>query len=192
MELFSKIPVSSKKQIRYVLSDIDDTLTFEGQLPSVALSSMERLQNAGLIVIPITGRPAGWCDYMARMWPVKAVIGENGAFYYRYGRIHRQMIRRYWKSSSERLADQKKLWQIRKEILKQVPECRISADQSYRETDLAIDFCEDVTPLSQERVLKIVECFKRAGAKAKISSIHVNGWYGTYNKLMMTRKLFKE
>ena len=31
-----------------------------------------------------------------------------------------------------------------------------------------------------------------AGAEAKISSIHVNGWFGDWDKLKMTRLLFAE
>ena len=41
-------------------------------------------------------------------------------------------------------------------------------------------------------VRKIVSLFEKAGAVAKISSIHVNGWFGDYDKLAMTRKLFEE
>ena len=67
--------------IRGLLFDIDDTLTTEGRLTAEAYAAVEALKNAGLIVVPITGRPAGWCDHIARMWPVDGVIGENGAFY---------------------------------------------------------------------------------------------------------------
>jgi hypothetical protein len=57
---------------------------------------------------------------------------------------------------------------------------------------LTIDFCEDVAPLPWKLVQAIVRCFKAAGAQAKISSIHVNGWFGQYDKLSMTRLLFEE
>jgi HAD superfamily hydrolase (TIGR01484 family) len=69
--------------VRVVLTDIDDTLTTDGRLEAVAYSALERLRDAGLLVIPVTGRPAGWCDHIARMWPVDAVLGENGAFWFR-------------------------------------------------------------------------------------------------------------
>jgi hypothetical protein len=35
-------------------------------------------------VVPVTGRPAGWCEMIARMWPVLGVVGENGALYFQY------------------------------------------------------------------------------------------------------------
>jgi len=192
MKPFDQFPESEKKRIKFVLTDIDDTLTIDGRLPSVALAAMERLLAVGIAVIPITGRPAGWCDHIARMWPIDAVVGENGAFYFRYDDKQKRMIRRYWKSAPQRADDREKLDALQKTILAQVPGCRVSADQAYREADLAIDFCEDVAPLSMSSIDKIVDLFHQAGAQAKVSSIHVNGWFGEYDKLSMSRVLLNE
>lgn len=192
MKPFHTIPGEIKKQIRYVLTDIDDTLTLDGRLPAVAYSAMERLQQAGIKVIPITGRPAGWCDHIARMWPVDGLVGENGAFYFYYDQQERRMVRRYWRSEKQRRNDRIKLARLQEQILRKVPGCRVSADQPYREADLAIDFCEDVAPLPMTEVKKIVSIFESAGAVAKISSIHVNGWFGDYDKLSMTGRFFAE
>ena len=192
MKSFKKFPKNLKPTIRFVLTDIDDTLTIKGRLPSVAFVAMENLQKAGIQVIPITGRPAGWCDHIARMWPVDGVVGENGAFYFRYDDAGKKMIRRYFKTEIERKEDWNKLEKIKQEILRKIPGCRVSADQAYREADLAIDFCEDVPPLPIKDIDQIVRCFNDAGAQAKISSIHVNGWFGDYDKLSMTRLLFEE
>ena len=192
MKPFQQFPPHLKKRIRYVLTDIDDTLTLDGLLPSTSLAAMERLRDAGVAIIPITGGPAGWCDHIARMWPVAAVVGENGAFYFRYDRALRKMQRRYFKSAVEREKDRCRLEALKTKILAEVPGCAISADQGFREADLAIDVCEDVSPLPPEHVERIVEIFEKAGARAKISSIHVNGWFGDYDKLAMTRLLFSE
>lgn len=143
-------------------------------------------------MVPITGRPAGWCDHIARMWPVDGLVGENGAFYFRYDGGQRRMIRRYWKDEAQRQKDRTRLEQLKARVLAEVPGCRVSADQAYREADLAIDFCEDVPPLPRSAVERIVAIFEKAGARAKISSIHVNGWFGDYDKLSMTRVFFKE
>jgi len=183
MKPFAQFPTDHKKKIRFVLTDIDDTLTNNGRLPSASLAAMEMLQAAGIRVIPITGRPAGWCDHMARMWPVDGLVGENGAFYFRYDTQNKKMTRRYWKTADERSIDRKRLEKIKLEILDKFSGCRVSSDQAYREADLAIDYCEDVTPLPMNTVEEIVRCFTRAGASAKISSIHVNGWFGDYDKL---------
>ena len=192
MKPFQDFSKSAKKNIRFILTDIDGTLTTEGRLPAAAFTAMERLRQANRKVIPITGRPAGWCDHIARMWPVDAVVGENGAFFFRYDDGLKKMQRRYYKSEKQRASDRDKLEKLKSEILKKVPDCRVSADQAYREADLAIDFCEDIPALSGKDVDKIVSCFEKAGAHAKVSSIHVNGWFGEYDKLTMTRLLFEE
>jgi hypothetical protein len=187
MELFH-----GTQGIRYLLTDIDDTITNNGRIPACAFTAMERLQQAGIRVVPITGRPGGWCDHIARMWPVDGVVGENGAFYFYYDEEKRRMIRRYFRTEAERAEDKKKLGVIEKEVLARVPGCRVSADQAYREADLAIDFCEDVPPLDRDEIDTIVSIFEAHGAVAKISSIHVNGWFGDYDKLSMTSLFFRE
>jgi HAD superfamily hydrolase (TIGR01484 family) len=166
-----------------ILTDIDDTLTDEGRLPARAYDALERLAASGMIVIPVTGRPAGWCDLIARQWPAHAVVGENGAFYFRYDDRTRTLTRRYAKPADQRAADRARLAAIEREVLAVVPGAAVAADQAYREADLAIDFCEDVPRLPAEAVARIVAVFERHGAVAKVSSIHVNGWFGGYDKL---------
>lgn len=178
--------------IKFVLADIDDTLTLNGRLPAAVYTALEKLHGAGIILVPITGRPAGWCDHIARMWPVDGIVGENGAFYFYYCPEEQRMIRRYAKSDPERQRDRDRLTALSHTILTAFPEVRIAADQAYRETDLAIDICEDVAPVPVASVVKVKEMFEAAGAKAKVSSIHVNGWFGEYDKLSMTRNLFLE
>jgi HAD superfamily hydrolase (TIGR01484 family) len=182
-------PSLAKSQVRAVLTDIDDTLTENGRLPAVAYHAMERLKTAGLIVIPVTGRPAGWCDLIARQWPVDGVVGENGAFYFHYDEIARSMIRCYMKTPEQRAADRLKLDIIKAEVLSKIPGTAVASDQAYREADLAIDFAEDVKPLAPDLVNDIVKIFEAHGANAKISSIHVNGWFGGYDKLTTSLRM---
>jgi len=192
MKPIKEIPGKLKEDIDYILTDIDDTLSFNGRIPGCVYTAMERLIAAGIKVIPVSGRPAGWCDLIARMWPVHAVIGENGAFYFRYDEYQKKMIRRYHRTPEERRQDRQKLDKICEEILNTVPESIVSADQAYREADLAIDFCEDIPALQESDIMKIKRIFESHGAVAKISSIHVNGWFGNYDKLTMTKHLFQE
>lgn len=185
--------VAERRKVRVVLTDIDDTLTESGRLPAIAYQALENLHEAGLIVIPVTGRPAGWCDMIARQWPVDGVVGENGAFYFRYDQPASRMIRKYMKSRTERAADRERLNSLQSQIINLVPGSAIASDQAYREADLAIDFAEDVPPLPPATVKRIVEIFERQGATAKVSSIHVNGWFGGYDKLTTSlRMLFDE
>ena len=192
MRPLAEFPHALRSRIRGVLFDIDDTLTTDGRLTAAAYAAMENLQRAGLLVIPITGRPAGWCDHIARMWPIDAVVGENGAFYFRYDRAARHMVRRYAASSEQRAANREGLAAVRDRILRAVPGCAVAADQHYREADLAIDYCEDVPRLQPDAVAKIVALMQQAGLTAKVSSIHVNGWFGSYDKLSMTKTALLE
>lgn len=192
MRPLKEFSLSARRRIGFVLCDIDDTLTLGGRLPAIAYTALERLRDAGFRVVPISGRPAGWCDQIARMWPVDGVVGENGAFYFHYDDDNRSMVRRYWRSDGERGVDRRRLDALAAEIIAAVPGAAVAADQAYRECDLAIDCREDVAPLPAADIERIVALFEAAGARAKVSSIHVNGWYGDYDKLSMTRKLFDE
>jgi len=178
------------RRIRGLLFDIDETLTTDGRLTAEAYAAIERMRRSGRITVPITGRPAGWCDHIARMWPVDAVVGENGAFYFSYR--DGKLLKRYQDDDRTRTGKRARLGAIGKRILAQVPGCALASDQAYRETDLAIDFCEDVPALPLETAGRIAALMREAGLTAKISSIHVNGWFGEYDKLATTRQLFAE
>ncbi len=186
------MPREVAAQIHCVLTDIDDTLTSGGHLPAAAYGALERLCQAGIFVVPITGRPAGWCDMIARFWPVAGVVGENGAFYFAYDHATRRMRRVYAADAETRRTNRARLEEIRRRVLAEVPGAAVAADQAYRETDLAIDFREDVDPLPEASVDRIKAIFEAAGAEAKVSSIHVNGWFGAYDKLTMTRRFVAE
>lgn len=173
-----------------LLLDIDDTLTTGGKLTAQAYAALESLQRAGKRVVPVTGRPAGWCDHIARMWPVDAVVGENGSFYFWFG--DGRLRKRYVDEAHVRAQKRARLESLSQRILDQVPGAALASDQRYRETDLAIDFCEDVAPLPLEAAERIAALMREAGLAARISSIHVNGWFGDYDKLATTRLLFSE
>ena len=192
MRPLAEAPHAMLAGVKAVLTDIDDTLTLHGRLPAEAFAALERLQRAGVVVIPITGRPAGWCDMIARQWPVDGVVGENGAFYFRYNDDTKKMIRVYAQTVEERRSNVERLWTIARQVLKEFPGSAIASDQAYREIDVAIDFCEDVPALPLETAQKIAARFHAEGAAAKISSIHVNAWFGTHDKLTMSRRFLAE
>ena len=180
---------AARRGVSAVLTDIDDTLTMHGRLTASAYAAMEALDKAGIAVVPVTGRPAGWCDLIARQWPVKGVVGENGAFYFTYDDKGRRVVRRYWYPADRRAVDRKRLDALRDHILREVPRAAITSDQPYRECDLAIDWCEDVAALSDTDVDRIVTLAEAAGATVRVASIHINVWFGDFSKLAMARRL---
>ena len=192
MKPLATLPDVARQNIRCVLTDIDDTLSTRGRITAEAYAAMEALHAAGYLIIPVTGRPAGWCDHIARMWPVDAVVGENGALYMRHDDAARVLKKRFVAGEAERKRDRKRLAAIGEKILREIPGCALASDQQYRETDIAIDYCEDVAPLSREVVERIVAMMRSEGMSAKVSSVHVNGWFGSYDKLAMTRTLLDQ
>jgi hypothetical protein len=192
MRPLATLPEAARTRVRGVLADIDDTLTTEGRLTAEAYAALARLCDAGFVVVPITGRPAGWCDHIARMWPVSGVVGENGALWMRHDPATRKLVRRFAASEAERVANRAQLAAIGAKILAAVPGAALASDQQYREADLAIDYCEDVAPLPRADVDRIVAMMEAEGMTAKVSSIHVNGWFGAYDKLGMTRRFLGE
>jgi HAD superfamily hydrolase (TIGR01484 family) len=173
-----------------ILFDVDDTVTWEGKLVPSALLAMAAGQAAGLRMVPVTGRPGGWVDHFARMWPVDGVVGENGGlwFWMDDGKMHRG----FSQASEVRSDNLKRLEDVRAAVLSEVPGTAIASDQDYRHLDLAIDFCEDVPPLDDAAIDRIVAVCEAHGATSKISSIHVNTWYGDFDKLAGFERLHEE
>jgi HAD superfamily hydrolase (TIGR01484 family) len=190
----SPIPLETVKRetlahIKGVCFDIDDTFSSEGKITAEAFQALWDLKNAGFALIPVTGRPAGWCDHIARFWPVDAVVGENGAFTFF---MHEKKLERF---ETLPMADAKaaraKLSDLKQKIVKEFPIAKFASDQDYREYDLAIDFCEDVAPWSEAEIDRLEKFCQDAGAIAKISSIHVNTWFGRYTKIEGIRAFLK-
>jgi len=176
--------------LRGIFFDIDDTFTLHGRIRREAFSALWDAAEAGLAAVPVTGRPAGWADHIARMWPVAGVVGENGAFYFWMDRTEGRMRKRFFQEDADRRAqDRQRLERIYREAKALFPGIAPASDQPYREADLAVDFCEDVSPaLSLDEAARIRSLFESRGARAKISSIHVNAWFGEYDKLSMCRR----
>jgi HAD superfamily hydrolase (TIGR01484 family) len=192
MRPLAALPEAARANVRGVLADIDDTITTGGRLTPEAYAALARLHHAGLVVVPITGRPAGWCDHIARMWPVSGVVGENGALWMRHDPATRRLVRRFVAGDAQRRADRARLEAVGRRILAEVPGTALASDQQFRESDLAIDWCEDVPALPRAEVDRIVAIMEAEGMTAKVSSIHVNGWFGAYDKLGMTRRFLAE
>ncbi|MCG9625170.1 HAD-IIB family hydrolase [Vibrio mediterranei] len=174
-------PLSSEwKQINWVLTDVDDTLTWDGSLPPDTLIALQSLRDNDIKVVAVTGACAGWCDHIAQLWPVDAVLGENGAFLLekKDGAL---------KITTERAleqirADQAKLKQQVLDILSDFPDLALTLDQSYRLCEVAIDIGQNCEPVDPQIVQQVLTRIHALGAHATASSIHINAWYGDHSK----------
>lgn len=179
-----------------MLMDIDDTLTRGGKLLESSYAALWRLREAGLAVIPVTGRPAGWCDLIARQWPVDGVVGENGALAFweepssaaaaALG-AHLPVLKQDFHPNAVR-NDHPALERVRKRAMAELSGLRIAKDQFARMYDLALDFAEEDPVLPLEAAVRVKELAEEEGAVAKVSSIHVNVWMGSYDKLSMAER----
>jgi HAD superfamily hydrolase (TIGR01484 family) len=189
MKPIAQMPAAVARRVRALFTDIDGTLTTDGRLTAEAYTALWRLHDAGIQVVPVTGRPAGWCDLIAREWPVAGVVGENGALaFYEVG----GELRRVFHDGAASEASRARLEAVRDAILAQVPGSRVAKDQPYRMFDLAIDYCEEPPDLGLAGADSIRAVFERFGAHAKVSNIHVNGWFGDYDKLSMVKRFARE
>ncbi len=185
-------PLADAAQVHTVFADIDDTISTDGRITARAYEALEQLRAAGLRVVPVTGRPAGWCDHIARMWPVDAVVGENGAFWMWHDDAAGRLRVRHRLDDATRAANERRLREVAERVLREVPGSALASDQFCRLHDIAIDFREDVAPLPREAIERIVQTMRAEGMQAKVSSIHVNGWFGQWDKLQTTRLMMRE
>jgi HAD superfamily hydrolase (TIGR01484 family) len=177
--------------VRALFTDLDDTLTVDGRLPAAAYDAMWRLHGSGIGVVVVTGRPAGWADLIMRLWPVAGVVGENGACIYRLDEKGRA-LRWYAQDRHVREANREALDAVGREILELMPGLELAADQGFRETDLAIDICEDVETLDEAALSQIRGILESKGLRYKVSSIHINAWFGDYDKASTCRTFIRE
>jgi HAD superfamily hydrolase (TIGR01484 family) len=175
-------PAATLAGVRGICTDIDDTLTRDGDIEPVALAALQALREAGLPVIAVTGRPTGWSMAFARDWPVEAIVAENGAVALRADRSQRSGVRvDYLQDASTRALNQERLRATAQRILRQMPQVRLAQDSAGRVTDIAVDHSEQAR-LDEADIARVVALMREAGMTATVSSIHVNGWYGDHDK----------
>lgn len=188
---FSCCPPAALAAVLGVFTDIDDTLTAGGSLDPAAAQALQALQAAGVPVVAISGRPAGWSRPFAAAWPVRAIVAENGAV--ALCRDGARVQAEYAQDAATRAAHRERLQRAAARVLREVPGATLARDSAGRETDIAIDHAE-FEHLDADAVARVVDVMQAEGLTATVSSIHVNGWLGRHDKLSaahwMTRRLF--
>ena len=191
MKLLSSWPIKERQTIIGVFTDIDDTLTTEGAITPDALQALQNLKAAGLMVIPITGRPVGWSIPFASTWPVDAMVAENGAVALLHNAATNQVNKIYQQDPATRTHNFDQMQRIAQRVLKEVPGTIMTQDSSGRETDIAFDHSE-FHKLSQDQIQQVLQLLKQEGLTATVSSIHINAWFGDHNKWHGAQWILKE
>jgi HAD superfamily hydrolase (TIGR01484 family) len=176
---WTDVPLPQLARLRGVLTDIDDTLTRDGAIEPAAVDALRQLHAAGMPVIAITGRPAGWSEPFARSWPVNAIVAENGGVMLR--RLGGQLQREFAQDDTTRAIHFERLQACARDVLAQVPGTSLARDSAGRLTDIAIDHSE-FTQLDAPSIDRVVALMRAHGLHATVSSIHINGWLGDHNK----------
>ena len=181
MKPVSSWQITERQKIVGVFTDIDDTLTTEGGITSDALQALHNLKAAGLMVIPITGRPVGWSIPFASIWPVDAMVAENGAVALLHNPTTNQVSKIYQQDEATRTHNFEQMQRIAQRVLKEIPGTALAQDSPGRETDIAFDHSE-FHKLSQDQIQQVLQLLKQEGMTATVSSIHINAWFGDHNK----------
>lgn len=184
------------KKINLIMTDLDDTLTKKGKITARAYGLLWRLKKANIITAIVTGRPAGWAHCMIKLMPVKYVIFENGAgilIEQDRGRkdLYPRIKESFLVSEETRKRNFKKLISIQNEVRKKFKNILVATDQFARMTDIAFDICEERVGLSSEIQQKLISFLRKKHMNYKISSIHINAWFGNYTKRTACEKLIK-
>jgi HAD superfamily hydrolase (TIGR01484 family) len=162
-----------------LLTDIDDTLTTDGAITPDALQALVRLKEAGIAVIAVTGRPMGWSEPFAHHWPVDAIVAENGAVALFHGPTG--LCVEYAQDERTRNTNALRLADAAARVLREVPGATLARDSAGRVTDIAVDHSE-FAHLTKAQIEQVVAVMRKEGMHASVSSIHINGWYGTHDK----------
>ncbi len=191
MKSLASWPLNAREQIVGVFTDIDDTLTTDGAITPDALQALHNLKAAGLMVIPITGRPVGWSVPFASTWPVNAMVAENGAVALLHNPQTKQVNKIYQQDLATRTRNYQEMQRIAKRVLQEIPGTVMAQDSPGRETDIAFDHSE-FHHLSQEQIQQVLNLLKEEGMTATVSSIHINAWFGDHNKWHGAQWILKE
>lgn len=190
MKNINEIPAEEAAKIKFILTDIDGTLTGpDGRIAPKTYAMLWKLREAGFTVIPVTGRTAGWAAVAITDWPVDAIIVESGSVvYYLENGSRKEFV--HPSVPEDRYSVHEK---IRETALAKNPKIKVSIDQYSRFNDFAFNYAEDEDDkLTFEEAKEVLEAVKAIGAKGNISSIHVNTWFGDYDKLPMSLLYLKE
>jgi hypothetical protein len=180
MRPIEEMPTEIARALEGVVVDLDDTLTRDGIVEAEAYAALHGLRGASLSIALVTGRPLGWTEVLAGIWPIDLAIGENGAgWHFREGRTVRSGY--FHEDAEERARQNRVLDRVRARVQAELPDVRETSDASLRRCDLAFDVGESVR-LSEARVSELVGVIERCGVRAIASSVHVHAIPGRWDK----------
>jgi hypothetical protein len=175
--------------VRALFSDVDGTMTTGEHIEAATYAALERLGEAGVPVIMVTGRPAGFGQAFMKMTPVLACVAENGGV--TFVRDGRKLHKQYGVPPASLPEWRRRMNDVAVDVMQKVPGARLSSDSRYREVDLAIDWNEEVS-LSRDDAETCVELIRKSGLSAVRSSVHVNFGPPHFDKLSACMNIVRQ
>lgn len=191
--------------------DVDDTLTWRGQLPEAAAVALYKAHAAGLSLFAVTGRSFAWAEMLMRFFPLDAAIAETGAC--ALVRVDTRRGVSSTESGSVRIDGRVDVMhtepdpQVRRElarerervcdlVLAEHDEARLALDNPGRLYDCAFDLVESGPPVSTQGAKEIRAILEREGLTTAQSSVHINAWkvgpHGRFDKATMVDRVLQE
>lgn len=179
MKPISTLPRAEATRLRGVAFDLDDTLLEHGRLTEATYSVLFRLVEGGLSLYGVTGRPAGWAELLARLFPVAAVIAENGAVACARRGERVQLLDSV--DSNTRRERGLRLDALIASFREHFGDFEPADDVRARISDRTFDIGEH-RRIGRERVNEAADFLRAAGARVFVSSVHLHATFDYADK----------
>jgi HAD superfamily hydrolase (TIGR01484 family) len=149
--------------IRLIATDMDGTLTQNGQFSYQLLRVLEQFQAADLPVLIVTGRSAGWVSGLVHYLPIVGAIAENGGIFCSKAGNYPVFLQ-----TIEDVSRHRQQLQTQFERLRQVfPDLQETPDNRFRLTDWTFD----VAGLSSANLKQMADSCKDNGLGFTYSTV---------------------
>jgi HAD superfamily hydrolase (TIGR01484 family) len=179
MRPISALSAAEAARLRGVAFDLDDTLLDHGRLREDTYSTLFRLVEAGLELYGVTGRPAGWAEVLARLFPVRAVVAENGAVF--CARRDERVVLVDSVDTATRRERDARLTTLLAEFAARFPDFEPADDVRARVSDRTFDIGE-YRQVGARRVEQASAFLRAQGARVFVSSVHLHATFDYADK----------
>jgi HAD superfamily hydrolase (TIGR01484 family) len=189
MKPIATLTAAEAQRLRGVAFDLDDTLLDHGRLLESSYSVLFRLVDAGLTLYGVTGRPAGWADVLARLFPVQAIVAENGAVVCAR-RGDRVLLVDSVDATTRRERDAR-LQTLLQGFAQRFPDIEPADDVRARISDRTFDIGEH-RQVAAPRVGEAARYLRDQGARVFVSSVHLHATFDYADKASGAVRLLAE
>lgn len=171
MQPLNSLDQETARKLRGVLFDIDDTLTDGRKLTELAYGALNRLSEAGLLLIAVTGRPSGYGEVLVPQWPISGLIAENGAIAVLAKNGGLELVDEA--SAEERSQRTARLNDLAADMQQRFVELRPTTDVRLRRCDFTFDIGE-YQMVAPQVVAAAAQYARSRGAATVRSSVHLH------------------